>query len=69
MLNFTYNGRRYEGWTAKDALDAGVPEGTIAAVKQGLRRRAVSAECRRRISRSANEYGDRCCNHFCEGRS
>lgn len=54
MLNFTYNGRRYEGWTEQDALGAGVPAETIAAAKQDVRRRAVSAECRRRIYAAAS---------------
>jgi len=49
MLSFEYNGRQYDQWHEEDALATGVPAGVIAEAKSKLRRKLVSAECRRRI--------------------
>jgi hypothetical protein len=49
MLSFEHNGRVYTNWTEESARSAGVPESIITEAKQGVRRTAVSAECRRRI--------------------
>lgn len=54
MLTFEFGGRRYEGWTEVDARFAGVPADVIESAKLDVRRRSVSAECRRRIYAAAS---------------
>lgn len=54
MISFDFEGRRYEGWTEEDARRAGVPVDVIASAKLDVRRRLVSAECRRRIYAAAS---------------
>ena len=49
MLNFNYDGRRYEGWTIDDARKNGIPEHVIATALATDRKDHISKECRQRI--------------------
>lgn len=48
MLNFSHNGKRYEGWSADDARAAGVPPNTVGA--------AVKAEAAKDIAVLVNGW-------------
>ncbi|MCB1397252.1 MAG: hypothetical protein KDJ98_15090 [Rhodobacteraceae bacterium] len=41
MLDFTYNGRRYAGWTFNDAIAAGVPAAVVGAAVKATARALV----------------------------
>ncbi len=53
-FDFEHGGATYIGFTEEAALAAGVPEDVVSALKSEARRRAVSAECRRRIYDAAS---------------
>ncbi|WOI34780.1 hypothetical protein R1T40_08650 [Tritonibacter scottomollicae] len=54
MLTLKHNGKTFANWSADELRNAGVPSEVIVSAKQGVRRRAVSAECRRRIYAAAS---------------
>lgn len=54
QFSLEYNGRRYDGLTAVDAQEMGIPESAVNAALADLRRKAIKAECRRRIYAEAS---------------
>lgn len=54
MISFEHNGSQYQNFTADGARAAGVPENVILAAEAEVRRKLVSAECRRRIYTAAS---------------
>ncbi|QBR35761.1 hypothetical protein ETW23_05990 [Leisingera sp. NJS201] len=54
MISFEHNGSQYLNFTPEEARAAGVPENVILAAESSVRRKLVSAECRRRIYDAAS---------------
>jgi hypothetical protein len=53
-IDFTHEGRTYDGWTVEQALAAGIPPAIIDAALAAQRRSLIKAECRRRIYAAAS---------------